>query len=67
MLTYTIPGIVGAFILLLKLRPSPKFLLSVKRDHEALETLKWMHRENKGNEFDLLKIVTEAGDVAKGR
>jgi hypothetical protein len=67
LLTYTIPGIIGALILLTKLRPSPKFLLSVKRDSEALETLKWIYRENTGKEFQVMAIKSEEGDVAKKR
>lgn len=67
LLTYTIPGILGSLILLLKLRPSPKFLLSVKRDFEALEILRWLYRENKGKEFGLRNIESEMSDIAKGR
>lgn len=69
LLTYTIPGIIGALILL-SLRPSPKFLLSIKREKEALAVVKWMYQENKGKcdaKFNIGRIISEESDVVKGR
>lgn len=68
LLTYTIPGIIGALILL-SLRPSPKFLLSIKREKEALAVVKWMYQENKkcDAKFNIGRIISEESDVVKGR
>lgn len=69
LLTYTLPGIIGGLILLIKLRPSTKFLLSIDRKEEALEVVKWMYRENKGgkSEFHVGGIISEDSNAVKGR
>ena len=66
LLTYTVPGIIGGLILLISLQTSPKFLLSMQREEEALEVVRWMHRENKGKSdktFKIDRIITEENDV----
>ena len=66
-LLYSIFGIAGA-ILLLFLKESPKYLLSVRRDEEALEVIKWIYRTNTGksddNDFNVHKLESEASEIA---
>ncbi|KAG5675992.1 hypothetical protein PVAND_005848 [Polypedilum vanderplanki] len=65
-LIYAFPGIL-AIICLYKLRESPKLLLSVRKDKEALEVVKWIFRTNKGKkhgEFDIAGLEPEASEIA---
>lgn len=67
---YTIPGIIGGLILFIFLKPSPKFLLSIKKEEEALEVVKWMDRENNGKSdatFDIGRLISVESDMVKGR
>lgn len=65
-LLYSIFGIAGG-ILLLFLKESPKYLLSVRKDEEALEVIKWIYRTNKGksddSDFDVYKLESEASEI----
>lgn len=61
-------GLFGG-IILLYLKESPRFLLSLKKDDEALEVIKWMYRTNKGTKTDddlqILKLESEPSEIAK--
>ncbi|KAL7045032.1 hypothetical protein ACKWTF_002134 [Chironomus riparius] len=65
-LLYSIFGIAGG-ILLLFLKESPKYLLSVRKDEEALEVIKWIYRTNTGksddNDFNVHKLESEASEI----
>lgn len=73
LLTYCIPGIFGAFWLL-RLRESPRFLLTIRRDEEALEIVNWIYCLNKkkpnANDFQLDGLKPElnesSSNVGKG-
>lgn len=67
LILYAIPGIVGG-VWLLWLPESPKFLLSVNRDEEALEIVRWMYRTNKGQKnndgMTFGKLESEASEAS---
>jgi hypothetical protein len=46
-LLYALPGILGAFGILL-LPESPKFLLAMRKEAQAMEVIKWMYCKSKG-------------------
>lgn len=58
LLVYAIPGVI-AILWVLRFPESPRFMLSVSRNDEALEGLKWIYRTNKksldGFDVDQLK------------
>lgn len=63
---YSIFGIAGGSLLLF-LKESPKYLLSVRKDEEALKVIKWIYRVNKGNSddyFNVYKLESEASEIA---
>jgi hypothetical protein len=67
---YSIPGIIAG-LWIYHLPESPKFLLSVNRNQEALDIVKWIYRMNNGTkvEFDILKLKPETqgnGNSLKG-
>lgn len=65
MLLYSCMGIIGGLILLL-IRESPRFYLSIKKEEKALEVVKWMYRINKGksdDDFDILKLEAECNNA----
>jgi hypothetical protein len=57
LLTYAVPGVL-AFLWVLRLPESPRYLLTMKRDDEALEIVKWIYMRNKG-EIDTSRIEFE--------
>lgn len=67
LLIYSLFGIFGG-LLLLTVKESPRFLLSARRDDEALEVIKWMYRTNKNrnndDDFNILKLESEASQIA---
>lgn len=69
LLIYVTPAILGG-LWLYKFPESPKYLLSVNRDEEALEIVRWMYRTNKGKDsHDDLRIgkLTSEASIASGR
>lgn len=68
LITYTIPGIIGG-LCLLRFPESPKFLLSVNRDEEALQIVRWIYRTNKGEKnhdnMKFGKLESEASEASK--
>lgn len=70
MFIYSVPGIIGG-LWIYHLPESPKFLLSVNRNQEALDIVKWINRMNNGTkvDFDTLKLKAETqgnGNCLKG-
>jgi hypothetical protein len=65
---YTIPGIISG-LWLMKFPESPRFLLSVQREDEALAIVKWIYRTNKGksndDDFNIEKLQSEMSEVIK--
>lgn len=52
---------------LIYLPESPKFLLTVRKEDEALEVVKWIYRTNKGKSNDddlkIAKLLSEASEI----
>jgi hypothetical protein len=58
-------GIAGGTLLLF-LKESPKYLLSVRKDDEALKVIKWIYRTNKkgdDDDFNIYKLESEASEI----
>lgn len=62
---YSLLGVAGGTMLLF-LKESPKFLLTAKRDDEALEVIRWMYKLNKGSDytFDIARLEPEDSPIA---
>ena len=60
LLTYALPGVVGG-LWLLRLPESPKFLLSIRKEKEALEIVKWIYKQNKrkNTDFEIDELKSE--------
>lgn len=60
MLVYAIPGVI-AMLWVLRFPESPRFMLSVNQNDEALEGVRWIYRTNKRNlnDFDIDQLKPE--------
>lgn len=67
LLVYAIPGVL-AFIWILRFPESPRFMLSVNRNDEAFEAVKWIYRVNKGNlnGFNVEELKAEINPYSGG-
>lgn len=73
MFLYSVPGIIGG-LWIYYLPESPKYLLSVNRNQEALDVVKWIFNTNKGSRknkmnFEIVKLKSEmqgTGNELKG-
>jgi VNT family MFS transporter (synaptic vesicle glycoprotein 2) len=69
LLLYAVPGVLGGFWVL-RLPESPRFLLSVKRDDEALEIVQWIQIKNKSKSSEVFvidKLKSEANTFGSGK
>ncbi|KAG5675991.1 hypothetical protein PVAND_005847 [Polypedilum vanderplanki] len=70
LLVYALPGVIAGLWVSTRLRESPRFLLSVKRDDEALEVVKWMQITNRRKNteiFEIKKLKPEPNPFGSGK
>jgi hypothetical protein len=65
LLVYAIPGVI-AMLWVLRFPESPRFMLSVSRNDEALEGLRWIYRTNKKSldGFDVDQLTPEHSSLS---